>query len=175
MAAAARADGEGVKTILPPRPHPTLPRMRGRGGWGLLSAVLLLFPVVFSGAFARDIGVAFLLAAISASAWNIVGGYAGQVSVGHSMFFGLGAYMPLLFYTLFGWSPVAGIPAGIVLSIALAVLIGMPTFRLTGHYFSMATIAVAELIRIFVGTWDFVGAAVGLQGPATARGWWDLT
>jgi branched-chain amino acid transport system permease protein len=51
----------------------------------------------------------------------------------------------------------------------------MPTFRLTGHYFSMATIAVAELIRIFVGTWNFVGAAVGLQGPATARGWWDLT
>ncbi len=57
----------------------------------------------------------------------------------------------------------------------LAVVIGMPTFRLTGHYFSMATIAVAELIRIFFGTWDLVGAAIGLQGPATARGWWDLT
>ena len=141
----------------------------------LLAAALLLFPIAFPGAFARDIGVAFLLAAISASAWNIVGGYAGQVSVGHSMFFGLGAYAPLLFYTLFGWSPIAGIPIGIVLSIALAVVIGLPTFRLSGHYFSMATIAVAELIRIFVGTWDFVGAAVGLQGPATARGWWDLT
>ena len=140
-----------------------------------LSAALLLFPIVFSGAFARDIGAAFLLAAISASAWNIVGGYAGQVSVGHSMFFGLGAYTPLLFYSLFGWSPIVGIPVGIVLSIALAVVIGLPTFRLSGHYFSMATIAVAELIRIFVGTWDFVGAAVGLQGPATARGWWDLT
>ena len=46
---------------------------------------------------------------------------------------------------------------------------------LTGHYFSMATIAVAELIRIFFGTWQLVGAAIGLQGPATARGWWDLT
>jgi branched-chain amino acid transport system permease protein len=141
----------------------------------LLGAALLLFPLVFTGAFYRDIGVAFLLAAISASAWNIVGGYAGQVSVGHSMFFGLGAYTPLLFYTLFGWSPMAGIPVGIVLAVALAVVIGMPTFRLTGHYFSMATIAVAELIRIFVGTWDFVGAAIGLQGPARPRGWWDLT
>ena len=60
----------------------------------------------------------------------------------------------------------AGIPLGIALSIVLAILIGMPTFRLTGHYFSMATIAVAELIRIFVGTWDLVGAAIGLQGPA---------
>src|SRR5262252_7273634 len=53
--------------------------------------------------------------------------------------------------------------------------IGMPTFRLRGHYFSMATIAVAELIRIFVGTWVLVGAAIGLQGPAVGRGWWDLT
>src|SRR5215469_5218233 len=141
----------------------------------LLAAALIAYPLLLQGAFYRDIGVTFLLAAISASAWNIVGGYAGQVSVGHSMFFGLGAYTPLLFYTLFGWSPIAGIPVGIVLSVALAVVIGMPTFRLTSHYFSMATIAVAELIRIFVGTWDFVGAAIGLQGPAVARGWWDLT
>ena len=141
----------------------------------LLGAALLAYPLVFSGAFYRDIGVTFLLAAISASAWNIVGGYAGQVSVGHSMFFGLGAYTPLLFYTLWGWPPMAAIPAAIALSIGLSILIGMPTFRLTGHYFSMATIAVAELIRIFAGTWDLVGAAIGLQGPAIARGWWDLT
>src|SRR6202051_3184362 len=99
----------------PHGPHPTLTRLRGRVGWGLLAAALLLFPVLFSGPFYRDIGVTFLLAAISASAWNIVGGYAGQVSVGHSMFFGIGAYTPLLFYTLFGWSPIAGIPVGIVL------------------------------------------------------------
>jgi branched-chain amino acid transport system permease protein len=141
----------------------------------LLAAALLLYPLILPGAFYRDIGVTFLLAAISASAWNIVGGYAGQVSVGHSMFFGLGAYTPLLFYSLWGWPPMAGIPAGIALSIGLSLVIGMPTFRLTGHYFSMATIAVAELIRIFTGTWDFVGAAIGLQGPATPRGWWDLT
>ena len=141
----------------------------------LLAAGLLVYPLIFSGPFYLDVGVTFLLAAISASAWNIVGGYAGQVSVGHAMFFGLGAYAPLLCYTLFGWAPIAGIPFGIVSSIALAVLIGIPTFRLTGHYFSMATIAVAELIRIYFGTWDLVGAAIGLQGPATARGWWDLT
>ena len=141
----------------------------------LLAAGLLFYPLVFSGAFYLDIGVTFLLAAISASAWNIVGGYAGQVSVGHSMFFGVGAYTPLVLYTLWGWPPIAGIPIGIVLSIGLAIVIGMPTFRLTGHYFSMATIAVAELIRIFFGTWDLVGAAIGLQGPAVARSFWDLT
>jgi branched-chain amino acid transport system permease protein len=141
----------------------------------LLGVALLLYPLVFSGAFYQDIGAAVLLAAISASAWNIVGGYAGQVSVGHSMFFGLGAYAPLLLYTLWGWSSLAGIPVGILLSVALAVLVGLPTFRLSGHYFSMATIAVAELIRIFFGTWTLVGGAIGLQGPAVARGWWDLT
>jgi branched-chain amino acid transport system permease protein len=141
----------------------------------LLAAGLLLYPLIFSDPFYRDIGVTFLLAAISASAWNIVGGYAGQVSVGHAMFFGLGAYAPLLFYTLFKWPPMAAIPVGMAVSVALAIAIGMPTFWLTGHYFSMATIAVAELIRIFFGTWNLVGAAIGLQGPATARGWWDLT
>jgi branched-chain amino acid transport system permease protein len=140
-----------------------------------LAVGLLLYPVLFSDPFYLDIGVNLVLAAISASAWNIVGGYAGQVSVGHAMFFGLGAYTPLLLYQLFGWPPMTGIPFGIALSLALAVVIGVPTFRLTGHYFSMATIAVAELIRIFTGTWDFVGAAIGLQGPATPRGWWDLT
>jgi branched-chain amino acid transport system permease protein len=165
-----------VKAISsPPSSGLTLARVRGTVGWGLFAAALLLYPIVFADAFYRDIGVTFLLAAISASAWNILGGYAGQVSVGHSMFFGLGAYPPLLLYTLFGWSPLVGVPLGILLSIALAMAIGMPTFRLTGHYFSMATIAVAELIRIFVSTWAFVGGAIGLQGPATARGWWDVT
>src|SRR5438105_15502603 len=132
--------------------------------WGVLiglALLLLLYPFIFTGPFYWDIGVTFLLAAISASAWNIIGGYAGQVSVGHAMFFGLGAYAPLLCYTLFGWPPIAGIPFGIASSIGLAVLIGIPTFRLTGHYFSMATIAVAELIRIYFGTWDLVGAAIG--------------
>jgi branched-chain amino acid transport system permease protein len=137
--------------------------------------LLLLYPLIFSDPFYRDIGVSFLLAAISASAWNVVGGYAGQVSVGHSMFFGIGAYAPLLFYTQWNWPPIAGIPIGILLSIVLAVVVGTPTFRLSGHYFSMATIAVAELIRISVSTSDFLGGAIGLQGPARARGWWDLS
>src|SRR5438552_16923081 len=108
-----------------------------RLGLALLAIGLLIYPLVLTGPFYRDIGTSFLLAAISASAWNIVGGYAGQVSVGHSMFFGIGAYMPLLFYNLWGLPPVAGVPAGILASLLLAVGIGVPTFRLRGHYFSM--------------------------------------
>ena len=140
-----------------------------------IGIALLIYPFVLTGPFYWDVGVTFLLAAISASAWNLVGGYAGQVSVGHAMFFGIGAYVPLLVFNLWGWPTMAGVPIAIVLSLVLALVIGIPTFRLQGHYFSMATIAVAELIRIFVSTWDFVGAAIGLQGPAVGRGWWDLT
>src|SRR2546423_7996200 len=140
-----------------------------------LALAFVLYPFVFSNAFYLDIGVALLLAAISASAWNIVGGYAGQVSVGHCMFFGAGAYLPLLVYHHWQLPPMIGVPLGVIVSLVLAVIVGMPPSRLTGHYFSMATIAVAELIRLVIGTWDFVGAAIGLQGPAVGRGWWDLT
>ncbi len=143
-------------------------------GWVALAAVLLLFPLSFDNPYYEQLGSLVLLAAISASAWNLIGGFAGQVSVGNAVFFGAGAYMPLLFYKLWQVSPLFGFPAGIALSLAIAVVIGIPTLRLSGHYFSMATIAVAELIRIVVSNWDFVGAAIGLTGPATARGWSDL-
>lgn len=141
----------------------------------VLALTSLVYPFVFSNAFYLDIGVALLLAAISASAWNIIGGYAGQVSVGHGMFFGAGAYLPLLVYHHWQLPPVVGVPLGIAVALVLAVIVGLPTFRLSGHYFSMATIAIAELLRLVIGTWDFVGAAIGLQGPAVGRGWWDLT
>jgi branched-chain amino acid transport system permease protein len=120
-------------------------------------------------------GAEILLAAIGASAWNIVGGYAGQVSVGHAIFFGAGAYLPLLFFHHWQLPPLLGVPFGILVSVAIAVVIGLPTFRLQGHYFSMATIAVAELVRIVVSNWDFVGAAVGMMGPAVPRTVFDVS
>jgi len=144
-----------------------------------LAAALLLYPLVVSGldgaAFLQDVGALLLLMAVRASAWNIVGGYAGQVSVGHAMFFGAGAYVSLLVYDLWQWPPLLGMPFGVAVAVLMALVIGTPTFRLQGHYFSMATIAVAELIRIVVSNWNLLGAAIGIQGPATARGWWDLT
>jgi branched-chain amino acid transport system permease protein len=148
--------------------------MMRRSGWIALALVLVLFPLSFDNPYYEQLGSLVLLAAISASAWNLIGGYAGQVSVGNAVFFGAGAYMPLLFYKLWEVSPLYGFPAGIAVSVAIAVVIGIPTFRLSGHYFSMATIAVAELIRILVSNWDFVGASIGLTGPAVARDWSDL-
>jgi branched-chain amino acid transport system permease protein len=116
-----------------------------------------------------------LLYAIAASAWNIVGGYAGQVSVGHVVFFGCGAYAAMGSYAKFGLSPLFGIPGGIVIAVGLAAIIGVPTLRLSGHYFSMATIAVAETVRLIVTNTEWLGAAVGLSGPTVPRNVFDLS
>jgi branched-chain amino acid transport system permease protein len=140
-----------------------------------LAVGFLLYPWLVTDDFYARMGADVLLAAIGASAWNLLGGYAGQISVGHAMFFGIGAYLPLLAFTHLGLPPVAGVPLAIAISLGFAAVIGLPTFRLHGHYFSMATIAVAELVRIVISNWGFVGAATGLMGPAVSRTWLDLS
>src|ERR1700755_1185609 len=141
----------------------------------LLAALVIAYPLVFSTPFQQRLGALVLLYAIAASAWNIVGGYARQVSVGHVVFFGCGAYAAMGAYTHFALSPLVGIPAGIVLAVGIAAIIGVPTLRLSGHYFSMATIAVAELVRLVVTNTNYLGAGVGLSGPTVPRNVFDLS
>ncbi len=143
---------------------------------GFAAGALLLFaaPFLTANPFYQRVAALTLLAAISASAWNVIGGYAGQVSFGHSVYFGIGAYAALLAYAKLGWPPIAGLPFGIVASFALSIVVGLPSFRLRGHYFSMATIAIAALAGILVTNWDFVGGAIGVMGPARARSFADL-
>lgn len=138
-------------------------------------ALVILYPLVFTTPFQQRLGALILLYAIAASAWNIIGGYAGQVSVGHVVFFGCGAYASMAAYSHFALPPLVGIPAGIISSVAIAAVIGVPTLRLSGHYFSMATIAVAELARLIVTNTDYLGAAVGLSGPTVPRTVFDLS
>jgi branched-chain amino acid transport system permease protein len=143
--------------------------------YAVLLALVIAYPLVFSSPFQQRLGALVLLYAIAASSWNIVGGYAGQVSVGHVVFFGCGAYAAMGAYAHFALSPVVGIPAGIVLAVGIAAIIGVPTLRLAGHYFSMATIAVAELSRLIVNNTDYLGAAVGMSGPPVPRNVFDLS
>jgi branched-chain amino acid transport system permease protein len=138
-------------------------------------ALVIAYPLLFSTPFQQRLGALVLLYAIAASAWNIIGGYAGQVSVGHVVFFGCGAYAAMGAYAHFGLSPMVGIPLGIVIAVAIAAIIGVPTLRLSGHYFSMATIAVAELVRLVVTNTEYLGAAVGLSGPTVPRNIFDLS
>lgn len=141
----------------------------------VLLALVIAYPLLFSSPFQQRLGALVLLYAIAASAWNIVGGYAGQVSVGHVVFFGCGAYAAMGSYAKFGLSPLFGIPGGIVVAVVLAAAVGVPTLRLSGHYFSMATIAVAETMRLIVTNTDYLGAAVGLSGPTVPRNIFDLS
>jgi branched-chain amino acid transport system permease protein len=144
--------------------------------WGVLGLLVLAYPLLTEGsAVYQRLGALVLLAAIGASAWNIVGGYAGQVSVGHAVFFGFGAYSAVVVYTHLEWPPIAGAPIGMLLSMLVAAVIGVPTLRLSGHYFSMATIAVGELVRVLSSTSDFLGGAQGLGGPAMPRSVFDLS
>jgi len=144
--------------------------------WLAIAIVLIVaYPWVFSTPFQQRLGALVLLYAIAASAWNIIGGYAGQVSVGHAVFFGCGAYAAMGAYAHYALSPLVGIPVGLVASVAIAAVIGVPTLRLSGHYFSMATIAVAELARLIVTNTDYLGAAVGLSGPTVPRNVFDLS
>ena len=143
---------------------------------GLVGALALAYPLLTASfPVYQRLGALVLLSAIGASAWNLIGGYAGQVSVGHAVFFGAGAYSSIAVYTHFGLPPVAGAPIGALIAVAIAAVIGVPTLRLSGHYFSMATIAVAELARVVVTNWEWVGGAQGISGPAVPRTVLDLS
>jgi branched-chain amino acid transport system permease protein len=143
--------------------------------WPILGIVLLAYPFVFSTPFQQRLGALVLLYATGASAWNIVGGYAGLISVGHAVFFGCGAYGALASYQYLGLPPIGGLPIGVAASVFVAAIIGVPTLRLSGHYFSMATIAVAELMRLVVSNTEWLGGAQGLSGPPVPRTPLDLS
>lgn len=145
------------------------------GAWAAPAIALLAYPLIFATPFQQRLGALVLLYAIGASAWNIVGGYAGLISVGHAVFFGCGAYGALASYQYMGLPPIAGLPIGVAVSVMIAAAIGVPTLRLSGHYFSMATIAVAELVRLVVSNSEWLGGAQGLSGPPVPRTLLDLS
>jgi len=109
-------------------------------------------------------------------AWNILGGFAGYVSFGYAAFFGLGAYTTALLW-LGGWTPVATFPAAGLVAAAFSLIIGVPTLRLTGPYFSIATIGVGEAMRILMLNLDRItGGASGLNLPTAvpSKGWFYI-
>jgi branched-chain amino acid transport system permease protein len=87
-------------------------------------------------------------------AWNIISGYAGQTSFGHQAFFGIGAYVTVLLAVTAGLTPWLGMVVGMAAAVVAAVLIGLPTFRLAGIYFALATLAYPLIFRIVM---DFLG------------------
>lgn len=137
---------------------------------GVVVAAALL-PFATSNPTHLNLAILVLMAAQLGVAWNLLGGYAGQVSLGHAAFYGLGAYTSTMLLLNFGINPWLGTLLGGVTAAGLSFLFGWSCFRLKGHYFAMATIAVAELVQIVFTNWDYAGSAVGLTIPMTQQGW----
>ena len=134
-------------------------------------ALACVLPLLVTSPAHQNFLILVLMFAQVGVAWNILGGYAGQVSLGHVAFFGIGAYTSTVLFMQFGLSPWLGMLIGGMVSSLFAVLIGWPCFRLKGHYFSMATIAIAEILQVLFTNWDSVGGAVGLYVPLQEQGW----
>ena len=114
-----------------------------------LVLLLALFPAVFPGEL-NYIGLGFLtfIFVTLAVSWNMVGGYAGQVSFGYAAFFGTAAYTTAILWSRYQWEPVLTLPLAGLAAVVVALLVGLPCFRLLGPYFSIATIGVGEAFRV---------------------------
>lgn len=142
---------------------------------GLLALALLLAPMALAERpFELRMLTVMFLYAVLAHGWNILGGYAGQTSIGHGLFFGVGAYASTMLVMKMGLSPWLGLLAGAAIAALLGVLIAIPCFRLRGHYFVIATLVVAESAYQLFVSWDWVGGAMGLQLPMAPDGLRDF-
>jgi branched-chain amino acid transport system permease protein len=133
----------------------------------LLVVVLLLPPLAFEnrGYYLRIATLVLMFAGLG-GAWNIIGGFANQVSLGHAAFFGVGAYTSTLLLKFFGISPWLGMVAAALIAGLLSLMIAVPTFRLRGHYFALGTIAFAEVLRVlFLYFKGITEGPVGLSVP----------
>ena len=132
----------------------------------VLAIVLLALPHMVKSSFAIDIFIRILLFSFIGVAWNLMGGYAKQLSLGHAAYFGLGAYTSTIMQVDFGISPWIGMVAGGVVAAIASLPIGWLCFRLRGPYFTIATIATAQaLMLIFLKFRDLAWGAEGTTIP----------
>ena len=145
-------------------------RRRRRQLWvgAALLAALALLPLPIGDVYTQNLIILTLMYAGLAQAWNLLGGYCGQISLGHALYFGIGAYASTLLF-------VAGmpLPLGVLAAAGLgglaALLVGWPCFRLSGHYYAIATVVVGVIGYLLFLNWDFVGAATGVFVPFKAE------
>ncbi|MEZ2408869.1 branched-chain amino acid ABC transporter permease [Bosea sp. RCC_152_1] len=129
-------------------------------------AALASLPVIVGDPFILNMIMMSLLSASAALAWNLSGGYAGQLSLGHAAFYGIGAYASTLLFLKAGISPLLGMLVGASISAAVAIVLGMITLRLKGAFFVMSTLAFGAVIHISaINFRELTGGASGLAIP----------
>ncbi|MBI3507815.1 MAG: branched-chain amino acid ABC transporter permease [Proteobacteria bacterium] len=144
----------------------------------LFFGVLLAAPV-FADRYLLSVLILVFYFAYTGQAWNIMMGFAGQLSLGHALYVGLGAYAAAALWTQFGIGPWAGMFAGMAVAVVFGLAIGWLGFRfgIEGVYFALLTIAFAEFTRIAFDHMDWTGRAGGLFLPVAAERageWWNL-
>ena len=138
-------------------------------------ACLIALPFV-TPAYFLHIVIQILLWGFIYTAWSVMGRF-GFVSLGHGAFMGIGAYVPALLWNYEGVTPWLGIPAGIVLSVVLAIVIGYPCFRfrVVGHYFALVTLALSEVVlRTITAARDITGGSLGMTQKLAGHSWYAL-
>lgn len=104
-----------------------------------------------------------LMYSIASMAWNLLTGYTGQLSFGHAVFFGVGAYTTMILALYYNVTPWAGMFAAGVMAALVGLGLGVPFFRLRSHWFTLATIAAGEIFKLIFNNWSYVGGSRGLQ------------
>lgn len=127
--------------------------------------IFLFLPFFLKSPYFLDIAITVILYAFLGNAWNIVGGYCGQPSLGHSAYYGIGAYVSTILLLKYSISPWIGMMIGATLSAMLAIVLGYPSLRMKGPYFVFFTIGFAESIRAFFLTWEWVEGSRGIIIP----------
>lgn len=144
----------------------------------IIFSCLLLFlviaPLLIRDTHFQHLLIMLMLFATLSQAWNLIGGYAGQVSFGHAAFFGIGAYGAMAPLNHWGLTPWAGMLIGGLAAVLLALIIGVPVFRLRGHYFAISTFAIAEVLRELFLSWEWVDGAFGLDAPVLDPGFYNF-
>jgi len=131
---------------------------------------LITLPVFIKNDFLLHMAILIFIYGVLGLSWNLIGGYTGQVSFMQAVFFGIGAYTSSVLWTKFGVSPWVGMFVGGCTAVIISIIIGMPVFRLKGHYFAIATLALGEIVITLVRRWNFIGGATGLYIPMEEEG-----
>jgi len=138
----------------------------------LLALAALPFPI--RDVYTQNLIIITVLFAGLSQAWNILGGYCGQISLGHALYMGIGAYVSTLLFVNGGLPPTLGMFAGGAVAGLCALLVGWPCFRLSGHYYAIATVVVGEIGYLLFLNWEWVGAATGVYVPFRGESLIDL-
>lgn len=144
--------------------------MKKNLGLIILGIVCLVFPLLVGSDYYQHLVIIALIWVVVGSSWNLLAGYTGQVSFGHAIFFGVGAYTAGIFATKLGISAWWGMLAGGVTSMLIGLFVGWVCFRLRGPYFALATLAGGEIFRLIATNWeDLTEGMVGILIIQTFR------